>query len=275
MSHNSDNRRRAFADLVTIEAWHDAFDGKRAKADLHADVVFSTARVGGERDSPVRFRLSVKQAEIVVVIPDSEPVSVDIKSVSREAPESHGHLTKIVEGTTQNHAKGKTSATISPLAFNPSASVEAGAQTTSSTRKRLEISAVIDFMIVTSSKTGEGHYRWIIKPGTGTFLEGRPWDAEKHPRLKIIDERKDPTKSIPPTVRVEVHCRREDLLIENLEVKDEKLWDAAKGRIGFKNRMAAAVSYIQERLTEEGLEVKNIEDIFGEVTLASVTAQSV
>jgi hypothetical protein len=276
MKHsNSDNRRRAFADVVTIDAWHDTFDGMRSKADLHADVVFGTARVGAERTSPVRFRLSVKRAEIVVVIPESEPVSVDVKSVSREAPRPSGQLTEVLERETQRHAKGEISASIAPSSLQASASIGAGAQATLSTRKKVEISAVIDFMVVTNSKTEEGHYRWVVRPSTGRTLEGRPWDAEKNPRLRIIDERKDPTKSIPPTVRVEVHCRREDLLIEDLEIKDEGIWQAAKSRFGFSNRMAAAVSYIQDQLAGEGLEVKNIEDIFGHVTLASVIAQSV
>jgi hypothetical protein len=38
--------------------------------------------------------------------------------------------------------------------------------------------------------------------------------------------------------------------------------------------MAAAESYIRDRLSEEGLDVKNIDDIFGQLTLANVTAES-
>ena len=144
-----------------------------------------------------------------------------------------------------------------------------------SAKKKIEISGKVHFMIVTSSKTDEGHYRWIIKPTASQVLEGRPWDATKQPRLKIIDKRRDRSKGIPPTVRVEVRCRREDLLIDDLQIKDQGLWEKAKGRIGFKNKMAAAISYIRDRLTEEGLEVENIEDIFGNVTLASVTAESI
>ena len=74
MHRNSDNRKRALADLVTIDVWHDDF-GKR-RVNLHADVVFGTARVGGESESQVRFRLSVKRAEVVVIVPDFEPVSI-------------------------------------------------------------------------------------------------------------------------------------------------------------------------------------------------------
>jgi hypothetical protein len=275
MAHNSDNRRRAFADVVTVDAWHKSFDGKRSKADLHADVVFGTARLGGEQESPIRFRLSVKKAEIVVVIPDSEPLSVDKASVARESPETHGHITEVVEQSTKLHAKGSFSSSLSPSAASAGASAEAGAQRSRSAHRKSEISRKVDLMIVTSSKTPEGHYRWLIKPSATSFLEGRPWNAAENPRLKLIDERKARSKSVPPTVRVEVHCRREDLIIEDLEIKDENIWEAVKARVGFKNRRAAAVSYIRDRLTEEGLEVKNIDDIFGEVTLASVTADSV
>jgi hypothetical protein len=65
MSNDQNNRKRAFAEVVTIEAWHRPFSAETSKADLHADVVFGTARVGGEADSPVRFRLRMKRADIV------------------------------------------------------------------------------------------------------------------------------------------------------------------------------------------------------------------
>ena len=97
MVNNSENRRRAFADVVTIDAWHESFGPEVGTADLHADVVFGVARVGGETDSPVRFRLSIKRAEIIVLIPESEPVRVDKRSVSRDSPASKGHLTQVVE----------------------------------------------------------------------------------------------------------------------------------------------------------------------------------
>ena len=33
--------------------------------------------MGGEEESPVRFRLSVKRAELVIVTPETEPLKVD------------------------------------------------------------------------------------------------------------------------------------------------------------------------------------------------------
>lgn len=130
MSNNSDNRKRAFADAVTIDAWHDSFLEDYAKVDLHVDVVFGTARLGGEPEAPVRFRLSVKRAEVIVIIPDSEPVTVDRNSVSRDSPEVQGHLTEVIEQTNQATAKGGASTFASLSSLTPSISAEIGAQVT-------------------------------------------------------------------------------------------------------------------------------------------------
>jgi hypothetical protein len=275
MNNNFDNRKRAFADVVTIDAWHNAFDNENSKADLHADIVFGVARVGGESESPVRFRLSIKRAEIVVVVPESEPVSVDRTSVSRDSPDLQARLTEVNEQATQANVKGSISGSLGPIGLTGSAGLDAGAQASITASRKLEISSVVSLMLVTQSQTVDGHYRWAIEPQLGQILEGRPWDASKQPRLKLVDKRKDRSKGIPPIVRVEVRCRREDLTIEDLQIKDDSLWESAKSRFGFKNKMAAAESYIRDRLTEEGLEVKNIHDIFATLTLGSVTAGAV
>jgi hypothetical protein len=102
MSRNLNNQKRAFADVVSIDAWHRPFDKKHPTVDLHAHVVFDTARVGGEPESPIRFRLSLRQAEVILVIPENEPVFVDRKSVARDAPpEVRGRVTSTFERKTK------------------------------------------------------------------------------------------------------------------------------------------------------------------------------
>jgi hypothetical protein len=275
MSRNTGNRKRAFADVVSIDAWHDRFDSKRSRVDLHADVVFGTARVGGESDSPIRFRLSVKRAEIVVVIPETEPVSVNPRSVARDIKEPQGRLTEIIEQKSEMNAGATLAASASPTRLNASTSANSGIKKAVAKSKRLKVSSTFRFMTVTTSKTEEGYYRWLVRPSVAPVLDGSPWHAVNEPRLKLIDRRRDRSKGIPPAVRVEVRCRREDLVIENLEIKDEGIWQMATRRLGFKNRMAAAISYIRDRLSDEGLDVNNIEDVFGQVTLGSTTPEPV
>jgi hypothetical protein len=185
-----------------------------------------------------------------------------------------GRLTQVIEQNTHANVKGALSASASSTGISASSKAEAEAGASLSSREKLEISATVQFLIVTQSKTADGQYRWLVEPRAKEILEGRPWDATKQPRLKLVDKRADRTRGIPPAVRVEVRCRREDLIIKDLEIKDETLWDAAKRRAGFKNKVAAAESYIRDHLSQEGLEVDNIEDIFGIVTLGSATAES-
>jgi hypothetical protein len=275
MSKQNDNRVRALADVVTIDAWHRAFHGKNRSADLHADVVFGLARVGGEIESPVRFRLSVRRAEVLVIIPENEPLSVNRETVSRESSHAAGILTEVSEKKAKMHAKGDVESGIGLL--GPSATIRAsvGGDASISTNRKVEVSTPIRLFRTTQSKTEEGHYRWIVESETSNPLNGRPWDSSA-PRLTLIDNGGEvSSKSLQPTVRVEVRCRREDLIIEDIELKDESIWSNLTGRAGFNNRMAAAESYIRDQLIRLGLEVKNIEDKFGQLTMASATADAV
>jgi hypothetical protein len=272
MARNADNRKRAFADAVTVEAWHEDFTNAKRSVDLHADVVFGVARVGGEPESQIRFRLRIKRAEVVVIVPDTEPVSIDQSSVSRDSPEITGRFTETMERKNKKNLKAKGSLS---LKRNLNAGISGEVSTGLDSIQKLSVSGRVRLILVTQSQTDDGQYRWIVAPRTQAYLDGRPWDPNTEPRLKLVDKRKDRKKGIPPTVRVDVRCRREDLLIDDLSVKDASLWERLKNTAGFENKIAAAESYIRDRLTEEGLEVRNISDIFGHVTLASTTAEPV
>jgi hypothetical protein len=81
---------RAFTDVVSLEAWHDEFGKIDGRAQIYAAVGFRTARVGSEKERPVWFRLSIKRAEIHLIIPDTEPVKVDPRTVARSPIEQPG-----------------------------------------------------------------------------------------------------------------------------------------------------------------------------------------
>lgn len=271
---SNNNRKRAFADVVSIDAWHEGFSEDRPAVDLYADVAFGTARIGGEGESPVRFRLRIKRAEIVVVLPQMEPVSVDKASVARGTAQLEGKVTQVVEKSSQASGKAKLNASLSPKGFKGEVAVGALAASNAATSEKIEVSGDAQLMTVMQSKTPDGHYRWIVMPRSTPALDGRPWDAVKQPRLRLVDRRANKARGIPPTVRVEVWCKREDLIIDDLEIKNESLWSSVKRRAGFRNRMAAAESYIRDRLLAEGLEVQNLDDIFGHLTLGSTTAEA-
>ncbi|MDP2298207.1 MAG: hypothetical protein Q8M24_22415 [Pseudolabrys sp.] len=246
MSNNTENRSRALAEVVAIDAWHDAFDQNISKVDLYVDVEFETGRIGGEAESSVRFRLNISQADLVVVIPDSEPLGIEKRSVSRDSP---------------------------PMMSTISNEIELSADATMSIARIGEADKLDYPFFVTQSKTSDGHYRWILRPSQGQVLQGRPWNPDAMPRMKIFDKRKNRRRGIPPVARVEVRCRREDIKISDIEWKDNSLWEIAKSRAGFRNKLAAAEAYIRDRLAKENLPQNNFNDSFGDITLASVIAE--
>ena len=219
----SDNRTRAFSEAVSVDAWHQPFDAGRAIVDLHADVAFTTARLGGEATSPVRFRLSVRQAELVVVVPEVEPVTVVSGSVSRDTPQVSGR--RITNSEQHSHAQLRAGATVSSVTgtlplFGASAS--GGLSHDASTTTEV-ITTLSDF-VVTQAKTEDGYYKWILEPSVGDRLAGHPWDAVAKPRLKLKDHR-DEDEHLPAVVRVEVRCKREDLIIEEIVIKNGSMWE--------------------------------------------------
>lgn len=258
--------------MVTIDAWHASLNEDCGQADLHADVVFGEARVGGESDSPLRFRLSIKRAEVIIVIPEHEPIAVDRASVSRDSLEMEGSIRDTVTRTARASVGGAANIAVGVAGAAASASASAEGVVDTSAVTQIETTSAAKLVLAVQTKTADGHYRWELSSQSGEALKGRPWKASE-PRLRLLDQRKDRTKGIPPCVRVEVRCLREDLVVRDIEVKNAGLWDQIRERVGFENRVAAAESYIRNKLLEEGLDVENIHDPFGRLTIGSVLAE--
>jgi len=66
VSNYDANRQRAFADVVSIDAWHDKFSPSKTKVNLYADVVFGTGRLGGEIDCLDAANLDDKFTKIIL-----------------------------------------------------------------------------------------------------------------------------------------------------------------------------------------------------------------
>lgn len=80
---NKNNVSKCLAGVVSLEAWHDNFINNNEAVNLYTDVVFRTERVGGHNNSPVKFRLSIKKAEVVIIISETEQVKVKLSTVAR------------------------------------------------------------------------------------------------------------------------------------------------------------------------------------------------
>ncbi|WP_430444246.1 hypothetical protein [Sphingorhabdus contaminans] len=80
------NLAKIFSEIVSIDAWHTDFDDADDTATVHVDLTFLEGLLGSEDESQIRFNLSLKRAELVFLIPSTEPLQVLQSSVDREAP---------------------------------------------------------------------------------------------------------------------------------------------------------------------------------------------
>ncbi|MFG1345482.1 hypothetical protein V5F59_11355 [Xanthobacter autotrophicus DSM 431] len=265
------NRRRAFADVVTADAWHDGFQGCK-KVALHVDVVFGLARVGSRPDETVRFRLALRQAEVVVVMNELEPVRVDRASVERgEAPAVEVRLEDKRAARRSAGGKMKLSGDVGNKGAKAAGAIELQRNLMVSQDRQARISRRSGSMIVTQGQTVDGDYRWIVRAATKDLeLDGHPWDARSAPRLELIDMRKNRNKGLTPSVRVEVRCLREDLVISDIEWKDATGWAKLSRSFQHRNRLAAAEAVIRTRLFEAGLMHGPLDDRYARMTLAEV-----
>jgi hypothetical protein len=271
LSRNDDNRLKALAEVVSIDAWHDELSPDNCKVDLYADVVFSTGRLGGEAASQVRFRLSVKRAELVLIIPELEPFKVEKPSVARldqgmKLKHSVSQATSVKESLSGGMKIGAGTK-------GATASANVGAE---AKRERKRNETLVGSREVASIKAtyrlhnADNSSCWTFEPGIGPILEGRPWDPSSTPLLKLVDTRQDRSNSIPPTARFEIRCRREDFEITDIHLKDETfMW-----RRGKKIRMKAAEAYIRNQLAEAGLTAGDLKEPFAIIKLGQIVVSN-
>lgn len=264
------NNRKVLSEVVSLEAWQQATE-HASHLSLHADVVFREGRIGGEDNSKLRFKLRVKRAELILIIPETEPVSVVRSSVSRDTIAVAGTKVATQKKSALSALKAKMGIGTPnggyPLSGNAGFSVD-GSKSLEEVIEHKQAFSAID---VEQSLTQEGHYKWELTTIVGPALSGRPWDCNLHPRLTLIDERKDRSKGIPPVVNIRIRCLREDLIISDIAIKDESKWRKVIKGNGFKNRYIAAEAYIRQMLAREGFDQADISDPFCAIDLAYVS----
>ena len=270
MTKKWDNRLRAFAEVVSIDAWHEGFESGKGKADLHADVVFGTGRLGGEPQSQVRFRLRVKRAELILIVPKTEPINISRRSINR-----FGSAMSMKRSIPQTRKKKGSAAgggkfEVSQSGVSASASLTAGAVFEGKLEERLEGSQqVLAIRVTHRFSNADGCDHWAFEPTFGSILEGRAWVPGETPLATARDTRNDVGRSIPPVVRFEVRCLLEDLEIADIQLKNGSIFPAIGAA---KNRLKAAEAYIRNKLVEAGLEVHGVSDPFDQIVLGSVVA---
>ena len=264
------NRIQIFSELVSLEAWHLPFTARRTSVGLHADITFSTARLGSEADCPVRFKMRLKQAQLAVVVPETEALIVDRSSVARFDATISGVRKVRASKRLKSDVSGGVAIKGAASGISASANATANAAAATELSQETTLTTKFESIMVRHSLDRDGNDRWLFTPSTETTLEGKPWAAVDTPLMKLRDAEAGGKRKLEPSVRLELTCFREDLDIFDIELKD-------RGRIPLANlkspkRLIAAEAYIRTRLEAEGLPAPLMSDGFAQITLARVNS---
>jgi hypothetical protein len=98
----------------------------------------------------------------------------------------------------------------------------------------------------------------------GKRLKGQPWEAGKS-MMTIRDTNTKRKHGEPPEIRVEIHCLREDLVIEDVQFADSTFPSWPKlGR----RKQIAVEQYIKDELARAGLPCGDLSDPFTRIIMA-------
>jgi len=260
------NNPRAFAEVVSIDVWRTPFANGSGEADLHIDVGFFEGRFGADTltGSPVRFRLSLKRAEVHVFRDQANIIEIPPSSVAREAPIA----SKAKTTTTQSKSlKGGVGAALAGNRAQLDASVEAKRAT--EITKRIEKDEDLCDMRIAHRKMLDGRgYVFTIQPSTGRTLDGPAWDSAI-PRMKLRDSKSTRKRGVPPEITVQIHCRREDLHIEDVTIVDATILN---GGFLSRNKQIAVEQYIKKEVLSMGLPCGDLSDSFATVILGDAVS---
>jgi hypothetical protein len=233
-----------FAETISLDAWRTPFDGDKGEAEPYVDVVFAErGRVGGGAD-PVRFRLSLKRAEVVVLRDNENIIEVDRLSILRATPPTPA---KVRHATKQeSELSGSLGGALSPAAA--SLSLKASTAGNVNVIDTLEHEQAVTRMEITHWKTADGYSFRIAARAHEPYLTGQPWQAST-PLMKLRDTNARRKRGEPPELRIEIHCLREDLVIEDIEFTSGQFnWSALT-----RNRQIAVEQFIKDELARSGL----------------------
>ena len=261
------NLIRSIADVVSLDGWtEEVEDG----IQIHADVVFRTAAVGGDQGDVVRFRLSLFRAELVGIIRNTEGLKLKPSSVSRDRVQRKITVSKQHESgrSTQRGIEGRIGA--SGAAFIPGVAANYLNKRSKRTSRSFSESMEMDNIAVQHRKGNDGHHRWELVCGDGQILRGSGWDSNEAPRFEIEKPR---ASKLDRCILFQIRCLREDMHFEDIELipingKPVRLLEKTD-----RNKLAAVEAYIKTKLVEHGLLAGDLGNPFTEICLLETTVE--
>lgn len=263
--HQNGNRSVFFSELIGLEVWSSAKNDGNIYS-FHVDIAFKKGRLGGDSDCGVTFDLTLKAAELVVVVPETEPLEVLSNFTTR-----YGLPSEVTRKSVFKRADGAEATLSAARSFGLdtlklTTQSNAAVSARHTLEQEIEIFEKTGAIAVHHSPSGNGSNTWSFESIANDHLIGKPWDAVREPRLSVRNCASSGGASLAPCISVSVRCKKEDLIIKNIQVDDQPIGVFA--RMFGNNHQLAAESYIRNKLAAMGLPMGVSQNRYSEVNLA-------
>lgn len=260
--NQGNNRGSVFDPAISVEAWRAPCTNEKL-GSVHVDITFLEARLGEEPESKVRFRLSLKSVVLKVTASSVDPIRISPSSVDR----GNISTSQFSEtASTSLSVGGSASLNIGTGPIPVSGALAASADGRHDRTKTITTNDILRPHKIEQFKIGES-YCWSIDSQNGGSLEGKVWDPVSEPRCSVVLTSQN-AQSQDCEVRLDVECKREDISLEGIQLKEGNKLKLAFGR---DNNFAAAEAVLRHLLAEKGFLVRNIHEPFENVPLTSIS----
>ncbi len=265
---NNLNNKRIFNNLVAVEIDCDKITESNKETDLMLYISFNEARLGGNPNDKVSFKVQVHKAECFIIVGEeiekNENVMIDKSSILRTNP---SHEKEIEEGageSSKKYLKGN-------LSLGKIFNIGASAGKTVGSEKTIKKTYKAGSINYTYHPISKNQLGWILTPEAGSSnLQGSVWNGSQK-MLKLIDKRIDP-KHILASVKLIIECRRDDLRITNIKYSNP----ASRIKNLSTTKKSLAIEVIKNVLIEYKLADKNsdISQDYAIIRLADILVET-
>lgn len=263
------NQRRVLAEVLAIDAWHQPFRTNGGTSTVHVELSFRNGHIGGDDpDFPFTFRIALKRALLTIKL--EPPLKLDRHSVARSNEKDRGEHTKTVSLRDEAKANASLSGKVTPATIHASISGGASSMLETSQQDKLHITRSVPKIIATPRPMGMHEYAWELLPGHDDILDGQPWNPVDDPRFAVQSLKA--IGPLPPTVKVFVSCKLQDIDITDLRLKKTGPFDVIKEAAFHRLNTTVAIQHLKLTLKDMNLEVGHLDDRFSSLIIADILA---
>lgn len=260
------NQKRYLSEVLSLDSWHDPIRTETGSA-VHVEVSFQRGRLGGDdADFPFTFNIALRKALLTIDL--ESPLSIDRRTIARSIPPNQGELTQILDAQKKSKNNASLKGKLSPSSMHISASGGASFESGVSQEQKLKLVQQIPKTVAIPKPGGSQSYSWELFPGYEEYLSGQPWHPVDEPRFYTVSAKGK--SKLSPSIKITMSCLLEDIIIDNLEMKDCRPLAIIKEMALNKVNNAAAVQYIKQCMKSMQLEAGALDDRFSKLIIADV-----